>query len=76
MAEINEDFEGAVNAPFYASAINVFKLTSVGLDGYKSVYLCQRTIFIAATAGFAELVLIALSIVSFVSSKKTKCNKK
>ena len=70
VAAINADFEGAVNTPFYASEINAFKLSSEGLDGYTSVYLCQVPIMMAVVLGAIELVLIRLIYVSVIRSKK------
>ena len=60
VAAINADFEGAVNTPFYGSKINVFRHASEGLDGYRSVYICQ-------------LAVIGLTVASAVRCKKIKC---
>ena len=70
VAAINEDFEGAVNAPFYASKITPFKLTSEGPDGYRSVYMCQSSITMAIGFVAVELALIALAVAFAIRSKK------
>ena len=74
VAAINEDFEGAVNLPFYASKINVFRLSSEGLDGYKSVYLCQIPIMMAVVWGVVELALVVLACKAAIRYKKAKNN--
>ena len=73
VAAINEDFEGAVNTPFYASEINAFRLSSEGLDGYKSVYLCQTSLVMALVWGATELVLLGIVLSSANRCKKEKC---
>ena len=73
VAAINEDFEGAVNAPFYASKINVFRLYSEGPDGYASVYLCQLPMMMVTIWGIIELALIVFAIVSATRGKKDEC---
>lgn len=70
VAAINEDFEGAVNTPFYASKINAFRLSSEALDGYTTVYLCQRSIMMAIAWVAIELALIGLAIASVIRCKK------
>lgn len=70
VAAIDEDFEKAVNTPFYASKINAFALTSEGLDDYATVYLCQISIMMAVVLGVAELVLIGVSIAFACRYKK------
>ena len=73
VAAINADFEGAVNTPFYASKINVFRHTSEGFDGYRSVYICQLAVMMAVLWGAVELALIGLAVASAVRCKKIKC---
>ena len=73
VAAINEDFEGAVNVPFYASKINAFKFSPEGLDGYTSVYICQDSIMMTMVWGAIELVLIGIAIASVIRCKKAKC---
>ena len=70
VAAINADFEAAINTPFYASKINPFVMTSQGLDGYESAYLCQRSVMMAAVWGVVELALIGLAITSALCRKK------
>lgn len=73
VAVIDADFEKAVNSPFYASKINVFKLTSEGPDGYKSIYLCQNSMMMAVVCGAIELTLVGFYIASAAHCKKDKC---
>lgn len=70
---INENFDVAVASPFYASKINAFRQTFEGLDGYAVTYTCTGAIIFAIIGGIVEFVLIALTAVSFVFSKKSKC---
>ena len=70
VAAINEDFEGAVNTPFYASKINLFRMSAEGPDGYKSVYLCQTAIMIAVIVSVLELGLIGFMIAAVKRCKK------
>ena len=70
LAAINQDFEAAVNSPFYASKINAFRLTSEGLDGYTSVYLCQSSVTMAVILGAIELALIGFAIAPVIRRKK------
>ena len=72
---INADFEGAVNAPFYASKINAFELVSVGPDGYTVVYTCTPAIVFAVVGGVVELALLGAAILSLILYKKSKCEK-
>ena len=72
-AAIDENFEEAVNTPFYASKINAFRLSSEAADGFKTVYVCKSAVFKAIVFGVVELVLIAVASVSLIVSKKTKC---
>ena len=67
---INADFEGAVNAPFYASKINAFRLSSEGPDGYKSVYICQLPVMMLVVWGAVELALIGFAIATGIRRKK------
>ena len=72
VAAINADFEGAVNAPFYASKINAFRLSSKGPDGYESVYICQNSVMMLLAWGVTELALIGFAIASLIRGKKEK----
>ena len=67
---IDADFEGAVNAPFYASKINAFRLSSEGPDGYKSVYICQLPVMMLVVWGAVELALIGFAIATGIRRKK------
>ena len=71
VAAINEDFEGAVNAPFYASKINAYKLTSEGFDGFTTVYLCKSSIMMTVVWAAIELALIG-----FIFAALNRCKKK
>ena len=72
VAAIEADFEGAVNTPFYASKINSFQLSSEGLDGYTSVYICQSSVMMAIVWGVVELVLLGVTVAVVLRGKK-KC---
>ena len=72
VAYINENFDEAVNSPFYAAKINAFRHTAVGLDDYVTAYTCTGAIIFAVVGGVASLALIALTASSFVLSEKTK----
>ena len=67
---INENFEDAVNSPFYASEISAFRHVSVGVDGYTVIYICTGAIIFAIAFGIVELALIGLTCVSFLLRKK------
>lgn len=72
---IDSNFEEAVNLPFYAGKINAFRLTLEGPDGFSVDYDCANAVVFAVVAGVIEAMLIALTSVSFVFWKKSKCNK-
>ena len=69
---IEENFEAALATPFYAMRINAFTLTSVGPDGYSTVYTCYPAIMLAAVLGGVTLIFIAFGAVSAVLYKKNK----
>ena len=70
VAAINADFEGAVSAPFYASKINAFRLSSEGPDGYKSVYICQLPVMMLVVWCAIELVLLGFAVATVIRGKK------
>ena len=70
VAAIEADFEGAVNAPFYASRMNAFRLSSEGPDGFKSVYICQNSVMMLVAWCAIELVLICCTIASVIRGNK------
>lgn len=72
VAYINENFDEAVATPFYASKLNAFRQIMVGPDGYTTTYTCTGAIIFAVTGGVVGLALIALTVSSFVLSKKAK----
>ena len=72
VANINENFDKALAAPFYASKINAFKQVAVGLDEDVTTYTCMGAIVFAIVGGIDRLLLIALTVSSFVLSKKAK----
>ena len=72
VALIKENFEEAVDTPFYASKINAFKIVDEGPDGYTSVYTCKGAIVLSAVFGAVELGLVALTCISWILCKKTK----
>jgi hypothetical protein len=69
---INENFEDAVNMPFYATKTNAFKQVFTGPDGYNTIYTCTGAIVFAIIGAINRLLLIALTACSFVLSKKAK----
>lgn len=73
VASINDDFEKAVNSPFYAAKINAFKLVSKGVDDNTTPYVCTSAIRFAVAFGVVEVLLIALSVTCLILSKKAKC---
>ena len=72
VAYIDENFEEAVDTPFYASKINAFKIVNVAPDGYTSVYTCKGAVVLSAVFGAVELGLVALTCISWILCKKTK----
>ena len=72
IVEINENFEAAGEAPFYANEINAFTTVSVGIDGYTVVYTCTPAIVFAIAYGLFELMLIGIMCSSFALCKKAK----
>ena len=72
VAYINENFQEAVAAPFYAAKINAFRQVAVGLDDYVTTYTCTGAIIFAAAGGIVALALIVLTVSSFVLCKKAK----
>jgi hypothetical protein len=72
VAQINENFDEALAAPFYAAKINAFRQVAIGLDDYVTTYTCSGAIVFAIGGGVLALALIALTAYSFVLSKKAK----
>lgn len=70
--QINENFDKAINTPFYADKINAFKLVAAEADGYSTVYTCKSAIVFAIVGSIVELLLITLATSAFILSKKTK----
>ena len=69
---IDENFEIAIDAPFYASKINAFEFVSIGPDGYTMVYTCTPAIVFAIVVGLVELALIGASVFALILYKKEK----
>ena len=72
VAYINENFQEAVAAPFYAAKINAFRQVAVGLDDYVTTYICMGAIIFTLAGGVVALALIVLTVSSFVLRKKEK----
>lgn len=72
VAYINENFDEAITAPFYADKINSFQLVVSENDGFEMVYTCMPAIIFAIVGGVIELVLIALTAITFILRKKAK----
>ena len=73
VANINADFEGAVNSPFYASKINAFRMVFVGPDGYTLTYKCNSAIVFAIIGGVVLVTLLGFSITAlafFIKAQK------
>lgn len=70
---INSNFKEAINSPFYASKINVFRLASEGPGGFKTNYDCASAVVFAVVVGLIEVMLISLTSISFVFWKKSLC---
>lgn len=75
VAYINNNFEEAINTPFYASKINAFKLIPNGLGNYEVVYTCTPTTIFAILGGIVELFLIGLISISWIHQKNSKQEK-
>ena len=72
IAYINENFDEASSTPFYAFKTNAFKQVAVGTDADVTTYTCQGAIVFAIVGGIGILLLIALTVSSFILSKKAK----
>ena len=75
VAYINENFEEALNTPFYADKINAFRLTADGPDGYTVVYACTQAILYVIIGGVIELALVGLACAKLSACKKAKQEK-
>ena len=71
IAYIDENFDDAVNTPFYASKINAFRQISKGTDGYTLVYTCASAIVVAVVVGIVEIILIGLTCAAWILNKKS-----
>ena len=74
VAMINEDFDAAKDAPFYADEITAFRMVASEGDGYETVYTCTSAIAIAKALCALCAVSAALALVSVVF-KKRYCSK-
>jgi hypothetical protein len=72
VAYINENFDEALATPFYAAKTNAFRQVAVGMEEDATTYTCMGTIVFAIVGGIDRLLLIALTVSSFVLSKKAK----
>ena len=72
VAYINENFDEAVTTPLYAMKTNAFKQFDVGMDEDVTTYTCAGAIVFAIVGGINQLLQIALTVYSFVLSKKAK----
>ena len=72
IAYIDNNFEEAVNVPFYAGKINAFRQISSEADGYTTVYTCTPAIILAIAGGVVALALVALTVTSWILSLKSK----
>ena len=69
---IDDNFEEAVDTPFYAAMVNAFRIVSEGLDDYDATYTCTPAIVFVVGCGVLELVLVGLAVVSLILSKRAK----
>ena len=69
---INDNFDEAVNSPFYADKIGAFKMVTEGPDGYSVKYVCKGAVAFAIIFGIVELMLVSLTVFSYVLYKKTE----
>ena len=69
---INDDFEAALNAPFYAVRINAFSFISEGPDGYTTVYTCYPAIMLVVVLGGVALIFAALGTLSLVLYRRAR----
>ena len=69
VAEIEADLDAALNTPFYSAKVSAFASVSTAPDGYTATYTCVPAIIFALVCGVAELVLVALTVFAFVTSK-------
>lgn len=72
VAYINENFDEAMTTPFYAFKTNSLKQVAVGTDESVTTYTCIGGFIFAIVGGIDRLLLIALTVYSFVLSKKAK----
>ena len=74
IAEINANFEEAINTPFYACEVNAFKLYFSEDNDYSLVYTCNAAVIYTAVFGVIELALIIFTCMAFIFSKKISKN--
>ena len=72
VAAINEDFDEAVALPLYAFKTNAFKQVAQGFVNDVTIYTCQGAIIFAIAGGVFALALTALTVSSFILSKKSR----
>jgi hypothetical protein len=65
VAYINENFEAALEAPFYASKTNSFTMVSPN-DDYVLIYACKSIFVFAVCGGIILIAMIALTCSSWV----------
>ena len=70
VAYINENFDEAIHAPFYADKINAFKLVAEEVDGYSMVYTCTTAIVYVAVGCALNLVFVGLMCICLLLCKK------
>lgn len=69
---INNNFDEALNTPFYAEKINAFKIIDGIEDDLDAEYICKSAIVLAISLAIACFVLIALSVLTVIMCKKSK----
>ena len=75
IAWINENFEEALDVPFYAAKINAFRQVGNGLDNDVTTYICAGAIIFAVIGGVILLALTGFTVSSLILSCKEKYKK-
>ena len=76
VAAINANFDEAVATPLYAFKTNAFKQVAQGFDNDVTTYTCVGTVIVAIVGGINRLLLIALTVYSYLLYKKAKNDEK
>jgi hypothetical protein len=72
VAEINANFEAAVNTPFYSAKIDLFNIV-LSDTGFAITYSCTSAIVFIVSYCVLMVGLVALTVVSFILRRKAIC---